>query len=98
MSVTVDSLFESTWKFLNNFVSCHSFQRLVRFLIYLVGSLHNLQDEMKAIHKVDLRGLAVQHLILRKGAISISASGVERYSAFNLGAERSNAKWSGNFP
>lgn len=98
MSVTVDSLFESTWKFLHHFVSCHSFQRLVRFMIYMVGSLHNLQDEMKAIHKVDLRGLAVQHLILRKGAISISASGVERYSAFNLGAERSNAKWSGNFP
>ena len=87
MSVTVDSLFESTWKFLHHFVSCHSFQRLVRFMIYMVGSLHNLQDEMKAIHKVDLRGLAVQHLMLRKGATSIFTSGVERNSASNCRPE-----------
>lgn len=83
MSVTVDSLFESTWKFLHHFVSCQSFQRLVRFMIYMVGSLYNLQDEMKAIHKMDLRGLAVQDLMFRKGATSISTPGVEKNSASN---------------
>ena len=53
-------------------------------MIYMVGSLYNLQDEMKAIHKVDLRGLAVQHLMLRKGATSISTPGVEKKLHFKL--------------
>jgi hypothetical protein len=87
MSVTVDSLFEPTSKFFHHFVRCQSSRQLGRFMSHMVGSLNHHQDEMNAIHKVDLRGLAVQHVMLRKGATSIFTSGVERNSASNCRPE-----------
>jgi hypothetical protein len=87
MSVTVDCLFEPTWKFLHHFVSCQSFQQLVHFMSHMVESLNNFQDEMNTIQKVALRGVAVQHILLRKGATSIIAPGVERNSASNCRPE-----------
>jgi hypothetical protein len=54
MSVTVDSLFEPTSKFFHHFVRCQSSRQLGRFMSHMVGSLNHHQDEMNAIHKVDL--------------------------------------------
>ena len=60
MSVTVDSLFEPTSKFFHHFVRCQSFRQLVRFMSHMVGSLNHHQDEMNAIHKVELAHLHLE--------------------------------------